>query len=71
MEGASRNRRVSTLTHTGRVRIGRGVHSWETHLFEMDNQQGPTVQHQELCSVPGVSLDGRGARRRVGTCAHS
>ena len=27
----------------------------------MDNQQGPTVQHMELCSMSCGSLDGRGA----------
>ena len=30
-----------------------------TAIFKMDNQQGPTVQHMELCSVLCGSLDGR------------
>ena len=37
---------------------------WDPHLhtavFKMDNQQGPTVQHREVCSVLCGSLDGRG-----------
>ena len=33
----------------------------------MDNQQGPTVQHMELCSVLGGSLDGRGVLGRTDT----
>ena len=37
---------------------------WDGHvhtaIFKMDNQQGPTVQHRELCSVLCGSLDGRG-----------
>ena len=35
-----------------------GVHA---AMFKMDNQQGPTVQHRELCSMLCGSLDGRGA----------
>ena len=31
-----------------------------TAVFKMDNQQGPTVQHGELCSLSCGSLDGRG-----------
>ena len=34
----------------------------------MDNQQGPSVQHMELRSMLGGSLDGRGVWGRVGTC---
>ena len=37
-------------------------------ILTMDNQQGPTVQHMELCSVLCGSLDGSGAGRRMGTC---
>ena len=29
-------------------------------IFKMDNQQGPTVQHRELCSMLCDSLDERG-----------
>lgn len=34
----------------------------------MDDQQGPTVEPRELCSVAGGSLEGRGAGRRMDTC---
>ena len=33
-----------------------------TAIFKMDNQQGPTVQHRELCSMLCDGLDGRGER---------
>ena len=45
---------------------------WEEHvhtaMFEMDNQQGPTVFHRELCSMLCGSLDGRGIWGRMETC---
>ena len=44
--------------------MGGHVH---TAIFEMDNQQGPTVSHRELCSMCG-SLDGRGVWGRMDTC---
>ena len=31
-----------------------------TAIFKMDNQQGPTLWHMELCSVLCGSLNGRG-----------
>ena len=34
----------------------------------MDNQQGPTVEHRELCSVLCGSLDGRRVWGRMDTC---
>ena len=34
----------------------------------MDNQQGPTVQHGELCSMLCSSLEGRGVWGRMDTC---
>ena len=34
----------------------------------MDNQQGPTVQHMELCSMLCDSLDGREVWERMDTC---
>jgi len=39
-----------------------------SEIFKMDNQQGPTVQHTELCSVLCSSLDGRGVWGRMDTC---
>ena len=39
-----------------------------TAIFKMDNQQGPTVQHMEFCSVLCGSLDGRGIWERMDTC---
>ena len=47
------------LTVAGR-RDSQGV--WDGHvhtvIFKMDNQQGPTAQHMELCSMLCSSLDG-------------
>ena len=39
-----------------------------TAIFKMDNQQGPTAQHRELCSMLCGSLDGRGVWGRMDTC---
>ena len=33
----------------------------------MDNQQGPTVEHMELCSMLCSNLDGRGVWGRMDT----
>ena len=45
--------------------MGGHVH---TAIFEIDNQQGPTVSHRELCSMLCGSLDGRGVWGRMDTC---
>ena len=37
-------------------------------MFKIDNQQGPTTQHMELCSILCGSLDGRGVWRKTDTC---
>ena len=37
-------------------------------MFNMDNQQGPTVQSRELCSELHGSLDGRGVWGKMDTC---
>ena len=49
-----------------RIRVG-GRDSWGigdghgfTALFKVDDQQGPAVQHRELCSMFCGSLDRRG-----------
>ena len=51
-------------------RNSKGV--WDGHIntaiFNMDNQQGPTVWHRELCSMSCGSLDERGVWGRMGTC---
>ena len=39
-----------------------------TILFKMDSQQGPTIQHREVCSVFCGSLGGRGGWGRVAMC---
>ena len=39
-----------------------------TAVFKMSNQQGPTVQHVELCSVLRGSLYERGLLGRMDTC---
>ena len=36
----------------------------------MDNQQGSTVEHRELCLMLCGSLDGRGVWERTDTCIH-
>ena len=46
---------------------------WDGHVhtatFKMDNQQGPTVQHIELCSVNVTWQPGReGVWRRMNAC---
>ena len=45
---------------------------WDGHvhtaIFKMDNQQGPNVQHRELCSMLWGSLDGKGVWGRMDTC---
>ena len=51
-------------------RDGQGVWNGHVHttVFKMDNQQGPTVEHRELCSVLCGSLDGRAVWGRMDTC---
>ena len=34
----------------------------------MNNQQGPTIQHMQLCSMLRGSLDGRAVWGRMNTC---
>ena len=45
---------------------------WDGHehtaTFKMDNQQAPTVEHRELCSMLHDSLDGRIIWGRMDTC---
>ena len=53
-----------------RGRDSQGVWDERVHnaIFKVDNQQGPTVQHMELCSVLCGSPDGRGVQGRMDTC---
>ena len=46
------------------------VWNWHVHtlIFKMDNQQGPAVQHRELCLPLYGSLDGRGVWGRMPSC---
>ena len=45
---------------------------WDGHvhtaILKMDNQQGPPVQHMELCSILCSSPDGREVWGRMDTC---
>ena len=45
---------------------------WDQHvhtpIFKMDNQQGLTVSHMELCSMLCSNLDGREVWGSVDTC---
>lgn len=38
---------------------------------KMDDQQGPSVHHRELCSMSQGSLDGRRVCGRMDTCVMS
>ena len=42
----------------------------DTLAIKMDNQQGPTIEPRELCSMLCGSLDGRGVRGRMDTCIY-
>ena len=44
----------------GRDRLGVWDGSVPTAIFKIDNQQGPTVQHRELCSILCNKLNGKG-----------
>ena len=70
--GSSAQYSVITLWFPG-GRMGKGYQGvWDGHghiaVFNMENQQGPTAQHRELCSVLCGSLDGRGVWGRMDTC---
>ena len=70
--GNSAQYSVITLWFPG-GRTGKGYQGvWDGHghtaVFNMENQQGPTALHRELCSVLCGSLDGRGVWGRMDTC---
>ena len=75
MVGADFNTERDSQTYKTNLRLPGGKDSqglWEGHVhtavFRMDDQQGPTVQHMELCSMFCASLDGRGVWGRMDTC---
>ena len=49
-----------------------GVWDWHVHtaIFKIDNQQGPAVQHRELCSILCNNLNGKRIWKRIDTCVH-
>ena len=47
--------------------VGSKRKSIRTVIFRKDNQQGPAVEHRELCSMLCGSLDGRGVWGRMDT----
>ena len=52
----------------GRDSQGVGDGLVHTAIFKMGDQQGPTVQHMELCSILCGRLDGRGVCGRRDPC---
>ena len=44
------------------------THCYIYAIFKADNQEGPIVQHKELCSMLCGSLDGSGVWGRMDTC---
>ena len=48
-------------------RDGLGVWDWHVHaaIYKMDKQQGPTVEHRELCSVLCNNLNGKRIWKRI------
>ena len=70
MERDSQTYRRNLWFLRGKIGGGNSWGVWNRHIhtaaFKMDNQQGPTVKHMELC--PFGSLDGRGVWRRMETC---
>ena len=48
--------------------IGKAFRHVHTAILRVDNQQGSTVQHRELCSMLCGSLDGKGVWGTMGPC---
>ena len=63
----NRNRLTDLGNSYQRDRLG--VWDWYVHtvLFKTANQQGPTVQHRELCSILCNSLNGKIIWKRIDT----
>ena len=71
--GDSAQSSVITLWSPERKEGGRDTQgAWDGHghmaAFNMENQQGPAVQHRGLCSVSRGSFDGRGVWGRMDAC---
>ena len=49
-------------------RLGVGDQHIYSAMFKIDNQQGPPVQHRELCSVFCNNLNGKRIWKRIDTC---
>ena len=49
-----------------------GVCDWHIHtsIFKIDNQQRPTVQHRERCSIFCNNLNQKRIWKRIDTCIH-
>ena len=56
--------------HGNNLNVHQGIWDGEVHIviFKVDHQQGPTIQHRELCSMSCGSLHGRGVWGRMDTC---
>lgn len=54
----------------GRDRYGIWDGHAHTAICELDDQQGPSVEHRELCSALHGSLDGREAAGSRYTCKY-
>ena len=61
------------LWSPGKKDVGRDTwRVWDGHghtaVFNMENPQGPAVQHRQFCSISCGSMDGRGVCGRRDTC---
>ena len=71
-ERDSQTLRTNLWLPGGRMRGRDSWGVWDGHvhtaIFKMDNQQGPTAWHREVCSMLYGSLEGRGVWGRMDTC---
>ena len=71
----AKQKEILRLENQLMVARGRDCHgAWKglvhTNIFKMDSQQGPTVEHRELCSILCGGLHGRGVWGRMDTCMY-
>ena len=45
-----------------------GIDMYNTGIFKMDNQQGPIIQHKEVCLVLCNNLNGKRILKRIDPC---